>query len=62
MQGRVSGDPRVFARRNYQSLRHPTPELEIPNIGQQHAAFMANASYSYLNEGAVAAKEYLASE
>ena len=56
MQGRISGDPRVFARRNYQSLRHPTPELEIPNIGQQHAAFMANASYSYLNEGAAKAK------
>jgi len=62
MQGIVSGDPRVFAKRNYQRLRHPTPDLEAPNDTHVRGSFLANASYTYLNDGQTEASNYLASE
>lgn len=62
MQGIVSGDPRVFAKRNYQRIRHPTPDLEAPSDAHIRGSFLANASYSYLNEGPAEASDYLATE
>ena len=58
----ISGDPRVFAKRNYQRLRHPSPDLELPTETHVRGSMLANASYRYLNNGAANASEYLANE
>ena len=58
----ISGDPRVFARRNFYRLRHPPPKLEAPSAAHVRGSFLANASYTYLNEGPVEARAYLESE